>query len=85
MTQMDGQMDCRKAAEKLYDLLDGELTAELERKLRNHVADCPHCYTVADFEKRFLEALQKLRERGCCPEALKAKVQESLRAAGLRS
>jgi anti-sigma factor (TIGR02949 family) len=77
-------MDCRKAAEKLYDLLDGELTAEVEQKLRDHVADCPDCYTVADFEKRFLQALQKLKDHGCCPETLKSKVQESLRAAGLR-
>lgn len=83
MNVEDG-MDCQKAAEKLYDLLDGELTAEVEQRLREHVAECPHCYTVADFEKRFLQALQKLKERGCCPEALKAKVRESLRAAGLR-
>jgi anti-sigma factor (TIGR02949 family) len=84
MMNAEETMDCRKAAEKLYDLLDGELTADIEQRLREHVADCPHCYTVADFEKRFLDALQKLRERGCCPEALKAKVRESLRAAGLR-
>lgn len=77
-------MDCRKAAEKLYDLLDGELTAEVEQKLRAHVSGCPHCFTVADFEQRFLAALQKLKERGCCPEALRTRVTESLRSAGFR-
>jgi hypothetical protein len=39
---------------------------------------------VADFEQRFLAALQKLKERGCCPDGLRSKVTESLRAAGFR-
>lgn len=78
------QLDCRKAAEQLYDLLDGELTADVEQKLRDHVSRCPQCFTVADFEARFLAALQQLKERGCCPDGLRAKVTESLRAAGFR-
>lgn len=79
------KMDCKKAAEKLYDLLDGELTADVAKKLRQHVSDCPHCFTAADFEKRFLTALEQLKARGCCPDALRAKVTESLRAAGFRA
>ncbi len=84
MMNAQEQMDCRQAAEKLYDLLDGELTPDIEQKLRDHVSGCPHCFTAADFEQRFLAALQKLKERGCCPESLRSKVTESLRAAGFR-
>ena len=84
MMNAQEEMDCRKAAEKLYDLLDGELTPDIEQKLRDHVSGCPHCFTVADFEQRFLAALQKLKERGCCPDALRSKVTDSLRAAGFR-
>jgi len=77
-------IDCRKAAAKLYDLLDGQLTPEIEQKLRDHVSGCPHCFTLADFEKRFLGAIKGIKESGCCPENLRAKVTESLRAAGFR-
>lgn len=84
MMNAQDEMDCKKAADKLYDLLDGELTADVERKLREHVSGCPHCFTSADFEKRFLTALEQLKARGCCPDALRAKVTESLRSAGFR-
>ena len=77
-------IDCKAAAERLFDMLDGELTEEVEQKMRAHIVGCPHCYTVADFEKRFLEALHKAKEAGkAAPGALRDRVMSTLRSAGL--
>lgn len=78
----DSPIDCKAAAERMFDLLDGELTADIEQRMRAHIVGCPHCFTVADFEKRFLEALTKARATGCAPGALRDKVLSQLRAVG---
>jgi anti-sigma factor (TIGR02949 family) len=74
--------DCGSAMNKLFDLLDGECTAEKERQLRLHITSCPDCFTQADFEKRFLDALATAGADGGCPESLRNRVLEKLRAAG---
>lgn len=76
-------VDCTQALHKLFDMLDGELTPEVEAKMRAHVVGCPHCFTQADFEKRFLEALQAVRSGRAAPGTLRSKVLDALRAEGL--
>lgn len=76
-------VDCTQALNRLFDMLDGELTPELEAKMRAHVVGCPHCFTQADFEKRFLAALQAVRAGRAAPGSLRSKVLEALRAEGL--
>ena len=74
--------DCSSAMSKLFELLDGECTAEKERQLRLHITSCPDCFTQADFEKRFLDALSSVRKGAGCPESVRNRVIETLRAAG---
>jgi anti-sigma factor (TIGR02949 family) len=80
-TNQDG-VDCRGAMEQLFDMLDGELTPEVERQMRTHMSGCPHCFTQADFERRFLEALRAARNAGVAPGALRDRVISALRAEG---
>lgn len=75
-------VDCRGAMERLFDLLDGELTPEREMKVRAHISGCPGCFTYADFEERFLKALRTARVKGDCPRALRERVMLTLRADG---
>jgi anti-sigma factor (TIGR02949 family) len=74
--------DCDSAMSKLFDLLDGECTAEKERQLRLHITSCPDCFTQADFEKRFLDALSSMKKDDGCPDSVRNRVIEKLRAAG---
>lgn len=74
--------DCSSAMSKLFELLDGECTAEKERQLRLHITSCPDCFTQADFEKRFLDALSSVRKSAGCPDGVRNRVIETLRAAG---
>lgn len=71
-------LECHEAAEHLYELLDQELTPELEAAVRAHLDACKHCFSVYEYErafKRFLEA--RTRTRGA-PEQLKRKIFEQL-------
>jgi anti-sigma factor (TIGR02949 family) len=74
--------DCHGAMERLFDLLDGELTPERERAMIAHINGCSACFKHADFEKRFLDAVAKARRTGTAPTALRSRVMDALRADG---
>lgn len=77
------EVDCSAALAKLFDFLDGELDESLETKLKAHVANCKHCFEVAEFERRFLEVLQAARDEEKCPRALRERILGTLRSEGL--
>lgn len=76
-------VDCNAALESLFDFLDGELDDALEERLRAHVQECKPCFERADFERRFLAAVQTARAEERCPKALRERVLMTLRAEGL--
>lgn len=39
---------CRELIAQLSDFLDGELDDALCAKIKQHLAECPYCHTVAD-------------------------------------
>lgn len=51
---------CRKARRKVYAYLEGELSPEEEQTIRQHIEICKYCYQSFQFERHFLERLQKL-------------------------
>jgi anti-sigma factor (TIGR02949 family) len=62
-------MNCRECSEHLYEYLDRELTPEVEREIREHLAGCPPCDDQFDFEKLFLDFLRaRTRSQGAPPE-----------------
>jgi anti-sigma factor (TIGR02949 family) len=79
------RVDCDAALERLFDFLDGELDASFEQRLKAHVGHCKKCFERADFERRFLEAVQSARGEQQCPNALRERVIATLRAEGLEA
>ena len=77
--------DCRGAMNKLFDLLDGELTPERAKEVQSHIFSCPDCFTHTDFEKRFIAAVKEAKPQICASTALKDKLMSALRSAGLSS
>lgn len=75
-------LDCSGAMERLFELLDGELTPEREQKVRSHITGCPGCFAHADFEERFLRAVRSARIAGNASLALRERVLGALRADG---
>lgn len=82
-------VNCAEAMDKLFDMIDGELTPDVEAKIHAHVSGCSHCFAQADFEKRFLEAVHAARVAegqgvtGAASEKLRARVVDALRRDGL--
>ncbi len=81
---MSEPIDCAEATARLQDLLQNELTPELEAEIRSHVDRCRHCFTHYRFEENFFLMLQTRGVRDCCPERLRQRIVDLLRAEAQR-
>ena len=78
MTSHPEDIDCRGALDRLYEYLDGELTAENEQAVRDHLAACAPCFQLFNFEDTFLKFLEvRARAQGAPPE-LQRRILDSL-------
>lgn len=71
-------IDCRAAAEQLYEYLDGELTPEVEAAIRTHLNDCAPCFRLFGFEEAYLAFLQARTRARQAPEHLKKRIFEQV-------
>jgi mycothiol system anti-sigma-R factor len=69
---------CEEASARLFEYLDGELDGVSEEEVRRHLEVCKACYPRAQFEKHFLEALQRSQNGGRVSASLKERVLQSL-------
>jgi anti-sigma factor (TIGR02949 family) len=75
-------IDCGTAIRQLWDFLDAELDDRRMAEVRQHLAVCSECLPHAEFGRRFLAALNQVRERHLMPSAAKAQVMAALTGAG---
>ena len=68
------QMDCQGAARRLHELLDGELTQEVEAAVRLHLAECAACMAVFEFEEAFKRFLAMRARSTRAPEDLRDRI-----------
>ncbi|MEZ2121483.1 MULTISPECIES: mycothiol system anti-sigma-R factor [unclassified Corynebacterium] len=76
--QTSGMADCGEVYESLFELLDGETTAERRAVLRAHIEACPGCFAKLGIE----EEIRELMRRCCCthaPVTLREKIVLRLR------
>ncbi|OLD93754.1 MAG: mycothiol system anti-sigma-R factor [Gemmatimonadetes bacterium] len=71
-------MNCRECSEHLYEYLDRELTPQVEREIRAHIADCPPCGEHFDFERVFLTFLRARSRAQGAPPDLKRRILREL-------
>lgn len=71
-------MDCGQAAARLYDYLDGELTAADEAAVRVHLAACAHCFDLFDFETAYLRFLEARARAQGAPPQLRQRILDAL-------
>jgi anti-sigma factor (TIGR02949 family) len=83
MTGMTPMIDCDAVMRQLWDYLDGELTPERSETIRAHVSMCARCNPHIEFERRFLQALERAQRDFANPAALRDRVLAALRADGL--
>lgn len=46
-------LDCQAAAERLHELIDQELTPDVEAAVERHLDECTPCMAVYEFERGF--------------------------------
>ena len=69
--------DCQEAVQRLYDFLDGELTAERRVVIQRHLDACHDCIEAFEFEAELKLAISK----GCrevVPESLRIRVFQAI-------
>ena len=71
-------MNCRETVEHLYEYLDRELTADVEREVREHLAACEPCLEQLGFEEAFLKFLEARCRGRCAPPELKRRILREL-------
>ena len=69
-------IDCHAAATRLYEYLDGELTADVEAAVRAHLADCAVCFKLLEFEQAYLAFLRARTRARAAPDHLRRQVFE---------
>jgi anti-sigma factor (TIGR02949 family) len=79
MTGTGNPYDCGKAAAELDAFVRGELALDDAERMQLHLDRCGHCASVARYEQAFRARLRQIRPGGCCPEALRKRVEELLR------
>ena len=81
---MTESINCREATERLQDYLRRELTPELEAEVRAHIDRCRPCFQSAQFEENFFAMLEVRVGRECCPDKLRQRILDLLRAEARR-
>ncbi len=76
------RMDCHKAAGRLYDYLDGELTPEIEQTVREHLNDCAPCFSLFNFEETYIRFLSARTQARKAPEHLRRQIFEQILLTG---
>jgi anti-sigma factor (TIGR02949 family) len=73
-------IDCEAALTQLGDYLKHELTPDLAARVRAHVEACAPCFSEMRFAERFLTLLRSSSARTRCPDPLRTRIAEALRA-----
>ncbi len=77
MTDSPQAIDCQEALERLYDYLDGELTAVRTEEVREHLKSCAPCMALSSFESAFLRFLEARTRAQSAPEELKRRILQN--------
>ncbi len=71
--------ECLDFVMHVWDYLDDRLPPEQARVLRDHIAGCTNCQAYQRFQRSFLDALARQRERTTAPSVLRARVARLVR------
>lgn len=73
-------LDCDAALAQLDDYLKREVTPELARKLERHIEQCAPCFRHLQFAREFHQLLRTPAGTLRCPDSLRARIADTLRA-----
>lgn len=71
-------MPCNEVIERIYEFLDGELTSEVDAKIRDHLGKCERCYPHFRHEEVFLRFLERRAQIEKAPPSLRRRIFQNL-------
>lgn len=71
-------MTCASVLEKIYEYLDGELTADVEQRIREHLAVCQSCFPHFRHEEVFLRFIERRAQIVAAPPSLRRRIMQML-------
>lgn len=71
-------LSCTEVLARIYEYLDGELTAEVELQIRDHLAYCRQCFPHFRHEQVFLRFLERRSTIIKAPPALRRRIMQML-------
>ncbi len=71
-------LTCAAVLEQIYEFLDGELTADVEERIRQHLAICRTCFPHFRHEEVFLRFLERRTQIVNAPPALRRRIMQML-------
>ena len=77
--------ECEDVMARLTEHLDGELPPSLDTWVREHLAVCEHCLARTQHQRAFLRTIRSRRRHEPAAEALKARIEQTLRSRSGRS
>lgn len=80
------EVHCREALARIFEYLDGELTAHSAAEIRAHFERCQSCYPRLRYATAFQEMLARVAQgQRCAPPELRSRVAALLREEESRS
>lgn len=73
-------IDCEAALAQLGDYLKHEITPDLAAQVRAHVEACAPCFSELQYAERFLTLLRTSAAGTRCPDPLRTRISDALRA-----
>lgn len=71
-------ISCQDAVDRVYEYLDGELDADWNGRIREHLEACKRCYPYFDFERIFLDHVRSKGLKAEHSERLERKIRVML-------
>jgi mycothiol system anti-sigma-R factor len=72
------ELDCQAAADRLHELIDQELTPEIEAAVQHHLDECAPCMAVYEFEQGFRRFMSLKMQSVEMPRDLKTRITQKL-------
>ena len=69
---------CDAIAERSYEYLDGELSADAEAVIREHLAACHRCRCAVQHDRAFLSCLERRARPEPAPPELRERIADAL-------
>lgn len=76
----EGGLPCASVLTLAYEYLDGEIRADQGRELEVHLSQCTGCREHVDRERLFLRSLRARLAAERCPEVVRERISEAMRA-----